>query len=141
MSVIFSRECEYAIQALIFLAKQERNTWISIKDVAQQINIPQHFLGKIFQKLVQKGIVISQKGFSGGFKLTKDVNKISIFEVVEAIDGDGYRTKCVMGFPDCSADSPCPIHNKWKSIRDDFVKLIKSKKLFELAHEIKKPGY
>lgn len=141
MSLIFSRQCEYAIQALIYLANQPAGQWISIKEIAGQLKIPQHFLGKIMQSLSTKGMLNSQKGLFGGFELAKPSKEISLFDIVEAIDGDGYRTNCVLGFPDCSANSPCPVHNKWKVVRDEIVEMIKKKNLLELANEITKPGY
>lgn len=141
MSLIFSRQCEYAIQALIYLAKKPSGQWTSIKEIAEQLKIPQHFLGKIMQALSTKGTLNSQKGLFGGFKLAKPSKEISLFDIVEAIDGDGYRTSCVLGFPDCSANSPCPVHDKWKDMRDNIVEMIKKKNLLELANEITKPGY
>lgn len=69
MSLIFSREAEYAIQALIYLAKKESNKWVSIKEISNNLQIPQHFLGKIFQKLAQKRLLNSRKGVVGGFIL------------------------------------------------------------------------
>lgn len=141
MSLIFSRQCEYAIQALIYLAKKPTGQWTSIKEIAEQLKIPQHFLGKILQSLSTKGAVNSQKGLFGGFELAKSSEEISLFDIVEAIDGDGYRTSCVLGFPDCSANSPCPVHDKWKDLRENIVDMIKKKNLLELANEIIKPGY
>lgn len=141
MSLIFSREAEYAIQALIYLAKKEPDKWVSITEIANNLQIPKHYLGKILQKLVQKKLLLSRKGISGGFNLWKDPINISLYDIVEAIDGDDYRTGCVIGFPDCSHTNPCPIHDKWKILRDEFVKMIKNKNLNQLAFEIKKPGY
>lgn len=141
MSLIFSRQCEYAIQALIYLAKKPSEQWTSIKEMSEQLNIPQHFLGKILQSLSSKGVLKSQKGFSGGFALGKLPERISVFDIVEAIDGDAYRTECVLGFPDCSNNNPCPVHAKWKELRENIVEMIKKKSLMELAAQIKKPGY
>ncbi|MDI6802739.1 MAG: Rrf2 family transcriptional regulator [Bacteroidota bacterium] len=141
MSLIFSRQSEYAIQALIYLAKKTSGQWTSIKEIAEQLNIPQHFLGKIMQSLSMKRMLNSQKGLFGGFELAKSSEEIFLFDIVEAIDGDGYRTSCVLGFPNCSGNSPCPVHDDWKELRDNIVEMIKKKNLLELANEITKPGY
>lgn len=141
MSLIFSRQCEYAIQALIYLAKKPPDQLTSIKEIAEQLSIPQHFLGKILQSLSLKGMLNSQKGLFGGFTLGNPAKNISLFNIVEAIDGESYRTECVLGFSDCSKGNPCPVHDKWKDLRDGIVDLMKKKTLEELANEIKKPGY
>jgi Rrf2 family iron-sulfur cluster assembly transcriptional regulator len=141
MSLIFSRQCEYAIQALIYLAKKPPENWTSIKEIAEQLKIPQHFLGKIMQSLSTKGMLNSQKGLFGGFALGKPSKEIFLFDIIEAIDGDAYRTECILGFPNCSSKAPCPVHDQWKDLRENVVGMIKKKNLMELSKEIKKPGY
>jgi Rrf2 family iron-sulfur cluster assembly transcriptional regulator len=141
MSLIFSRQCEYAIQALIYLGKKPFDQWTSIKEIAEQLKIPQHFLGKILQSLSAKGMLNSQKGLFGGFALAKKSVNIFLIDIIEAIDGTAYRTECVLGFPNCSNSSPCPVHDKWKVVRENIVEMVKSKSLYELANEIRKPGY
>ncbi len=141
MSLIFSRQCEYAIQALIYLAKQPPENWISIKEIAKKLKIPQHFLGKIMQSLSAMGLLQSQKGLFGGFGLAKSAKQIFIYDIVEAIDGDVYRRECVLGFPNCSEKSPCPVHDEWKDLRNGIVEMIKKKSLYDMSEEILKPGY
>ncbi len=141
MSVIFSKQCEYAIQALIYLSKKTETEWISIKEIADHLNIPQHFLGKIFQMLSNKRILKSKKGLQGGFCLSKPSSDINLKDIVDTIDGDAYSTACVAGFPNCSNDSPCPLHNSWKDLREGIVKMLKMRNLKQMADEISKPGY
>lgn len=141
MSVIFSKQCEYAIQALIYLAKKTETEWISIKEIADHLNIPQHFLGKIFQMLSNKGILKSKKGLQGGFSLCKSSSAVSLREIVDTIDGDAYSSECVVGFPNCSKNNPCPMHNNWKDLREGIVNMLKTQNLAQLAEEITKPGY
>ncbi len=141
MSLIFSRQCEYAIQALIYLAKKPAGQWTSIKEIAEQLKIPKHFLGKIMQSLSTKEMLNSQKGLFGGFSLAKSSEEISLFDIIEAIDGDSYRKNCLMGFPDCSKDNPCPLHEKWKILRESIENLLLKRNLSDLADDISKPGY
>lgn len=141
MSLLFSRQCEYAIQALIYLAKHKQLKWITIKQIAEHLKIPQHFLSKIMLVLVNKKLVKSSKGLHGGFAFNISPEKISLFDIVEAIDGDSYRNQCIIGFPDCSHENPCPVHDQWKTLREGFVEMIQKKNLKALADEIAKPGY
>lgn len=141
MSVIFSKQCEYAIQALIYLSKKTETEWVSTKEIADNLNIPQHFLGKIFQMLSNKGILKSKKGLQGGFALSKLSSEINLKDIVDTIDGDAYNTECVAGFPDCSNNNPCPLHNSWKDLREGIVNMLSSRNLKQMADEITKPGY
>ena len=77
MSVIFSRQCEYALQAVSYLALRPPGTHSSIKELTNKLAIPYHFLGKILQDLTNKGMLTSQKGPNGGFALAKRPEKIT----------------------------------------------------------------
>ncbi len=117
MTVIFSKKCEYGLQAVLFLAAHHNSEVISADEIAKKLNIPKEFVSKILQSLTESGIVFSKKGKSGGFSLAKDPSKIRLIDIVAAIDGLGIFNNCVLGFPNCNPDHPCPVHNKWGELR------------------------
>lgn len=141
MSLIFSRQCEYALQAVVYLALKEDGERVSIKDLAKTLSIPYHFLGKIMQDLTRKGLLVSEKGPLGGFALVKPASQITLFDIVNAIDGDDFLRTCVMGFPECSKKHPCAIHAQWESLRDGVYAMLIKKSIEEVAKEMNKPGY
>src|SRR5512139_3726202 len=98
MSVFFSRQCEYALQAVLFLALKTGGEMTSIKELTKRLGIPQHFLGKILQDLTRKGLLISLKGPTGGFGLAMPAKEITLYHIVEAVDGGDFLTTCVLGF-------------------------------------------
>ncbi len=117
MTVIFSKKCEYGMQAVLYLSTKEEDTVISAEEIAKKLSIPKEFVSKILQSLTEYGIVYSRKGKSGGFALAKNPNKIKLIDIVAAIDGLGVFNGCVLGFPKCSPDYPCPGHDKWGKLR------------------------
>ena len=141
MSLIFSRQCEYALQAVVLLALRKGGERISIKDLAKGLDIPYHYLAKILQDLSRKGLLESVKGPGGGFSLGMPVRDITLFHIVEAIDGVDLTRKCVMGFAECSGTHPCAVHEKWAVLRDGIYSMLVSKNVAQLATEMKKPGY
>lgn len=141
MSIIFSRQCEYALQAVLFLAKKQNGEMTSIKELSAKLEIPYHFLAKILQNLAHKGLLISLKGPTGGFGLAMRPAEITLFHIVEAIDGVDFMHNCVIGFPDCSGENPCPVHEKWGKMRDEIYNMLISKNIAQMADEIKKPQY
>lgn len=141
MSLIFSSHCEYALQAVVFLALQKEGERVSIRDLTKKLDIPYHFLAKILQDLSRKGLLNSLKGPGGGFTLGMPAREITLFHVVEAIDGLDLTQKCVMGFPECSGKHPCAVHDKWALLRDGIYTMLVSKNVAQLAAEMKKPGY
>ncbi len=141
MSIIFSRQCEYALQATMYLALRPAGQMTSIKELTKKLNIPYHFLGKILQDLTYKGLLNSQKGPTGGFALAMPANDITLFHIIDAIDGNDFMNKCVMGFPECSGKNPCAVHDKWGGLRDGVYNMLVSKNIAQMAKEMKKPEY
>lgn len=117
MTVIFSKKCEYGLQAVLYLAAHISREVISADEISKKLNIPKEFVSKILQSLTESGIVASKKGKSGGFFLAKDPKQIKLIDVVAAIDGLSIFNSCVLGFPNCSPDNPCPLHGQWGELR------------------------
>lgn len=117
MTVIFSKKCEYGLQAVLYMAAKESGCVCPSDEIARMLQIPKEFVSKILQSLTSSGIVESRKGKSGGFLLAKNPAKIKLIDIVEAIDGLEIFNSCVLGFPECSPDQPCPVHDKWGELR------------------------
>lgn len=117
MTVIFSKKCEYGLQAVLYLATKGVEEVVPSDEIAQKLSIPKEFVSKILQSLTESGIVDSKKGKSGGFFLAKKPSRIHLIDIVTAIDGLEMFNKCVLGFPNCSPDKPCPLHDKWGELR------------------------
>ena len=141
MSLIFSRQCEYALQAILYLALRPEGEMTSIRELSRKLGIPYHFLGKILQDLTKKGLLSSLKGPAGGFTLGLPARDITLFHIVEAIDGVDITRSCVLGFPECSGKNPCAVHHKWSELRDGIYALMVGKNIAQLAAQMKKPEY
>lgn len=131
MTVIFSKKCELALQSVLYLSSLEKNEMKSAKEISEEINVPKEFVSKVLQSLVLNGIVASRKGKNGGFYLGKPSNQIKLIEIVLAIDGLEIFYNCVLGFPGCSPDNPCPVHEKWGKLRDETYKMLSESNLEE----------
>lgn len=129
MTVIFSKKCEYGLQAVLYLSTLEKNAMASALEISKVMKIPKEFVSKILQNLTFHGIVSSKKGNSGGFYLEKPIAKIKLIDIVKAIDGLSLFDKCVLGFPNCSPDNPCPVHNKWGKLREEAYNMLSSENL------------
>ncbi len=136
MSLIFSRQCEYALQAVLYMSAQEPGRFTNINEISERLEIPMPFLGKTLQLLVQSKILSSLKGPRGGFRLAKDPSEIALFHVVEAIDGTDFLTSCVLGFSECSTRNPCPMHSEWGGLRDRVYQMLASKTIADISREI-----
>ena len=141
MSIIFSRRCEYALKAVLYLALRENGARTSIKDLTKHLKMPSAFLAKILQDLTHKKLLVSFKGPHGGFALRKPAKEITPFHIVEAIDGVAFTNGCVLGFMECSTGNPCSLHNEWKTIRDRIQSTLSKQDLAQMAKQMHKPEY
>ncbi len=127
---MFSKTCEYAIRAMIFIAQKTREgDRIGIKDIARGIDSPEHFIAKILQELSRKGIVQSAKGPNGGFYLDNVSMNRSLADIVRAVDGDKIFQGCGLGLRQCSESQPCPIHHEFKKIRFGLFEMLDNSKV------------
>lgn len=135
MTVIFSKKCEYGIQAVLYLAAHMENDVTSAEEIAKKLNIPKEFVSKILQSLTESGIVASKKGKAGGFYLAKKPEKILLIDIVAAIDGLSIFNSCVLGFPHCSPDNPCPLHDKWGELRSKAYNMLTEENLAQFREK------
>lgn len=127
---MFSKTCEYAIRAMIFIAqKTKQDSRVGIKEIAKGINSPEHFIAKILQDLTRKGLLQSAKGPSGGFYLDKVSMKQSLADVVKAVDGDKIFYGCGLGLKQCSEIKPCPIHFDFKKVRQGLFDMLQNTRI------------
>jgi Rrf2 family protein len=132
---MFSKACEYGIRATIYIAMQSlEGNRVNLKEIAAAIDSPVAFTAKILQQLVKNNIVESVKGAKGGFQIERSrIDSIKLNQIVSAIDGDKIFEGCALGLKECDESLPCPVHFKFKEIRDDLEKMTKETSIYELA--------
>lgn len=136
--MLLSKACVYGLRASLFLASNQNGEYTSIRQMSDKLNISFHFLTKVLQQLTGAGLMESYKGPNGGVRLTKPGSEVSLFEIVEAIDGKDLFTECALGLPGCGEAKPCPLHEKWATTRDGIRDMLEETSLVELATKGKK---
>lgn len=128
---LFSKGCEHVLRALTEIPAEAENRF-SIRMVCRRAKLPEPFTRKMFQRLVQKGVLEARQGPGGGYSLRVSPQKISVWRIVEAIDGPGSVRGCVLGSPECNGRRICPLHQNWKRIRSTVIRELKSTMLGNL---------
>lgn len=132
--MLHSAGSEYAIRALSKLAMEaEVGEFVLLRDIVDGIDVPAHFVSKIFQSLVRASILRSAKGRGGGYALARPAARINLREIVYAIDGSQRINRCVLGLSDCDDDQPCPQHDTWKPVRKQIDILLDKTTLDDLG--------
>lgn len=132
---MFSKACEYAIKATIYIAQQShQDRRANVKEVAKSVNAPEAFTAKILQQLCKVNILESVRGKQGGFIFpVAKQTKTKIYDVVQLIDGDGIFTNCGLGLHKCSGENPCPVHDDFKIVRDNLIAMTQKYSFYDLA--------
>ena len=136
--MIHSSACEYAIRALTYMAGFEPGTRLLARNVAAHERVPGPFLGKILQTLVRADLLESNKGPGGGFWLARDAASITLFDIYKAVDGTTYLDGCAVGLARCSDETPCPLHERWKPVRERIRSYLQTTTLADMALATKK---
>lgn len=132
---MFSKACEYAIKAAIYVAKQSlHKELVNVKQVAASVDAPVAFTAKILQRMNREHILESSRGKMGGFVFDEEKQKsTTIYEIVILFDGPGVFTECGLGLRRCSAVNPCPVHEDFKVVRDKLQVMTQKFSFYDLA--------
>ncbi|MDP2653169.1 MAG: Rrf2 family transcriptional regulator [Candidatus Omnitrophota bacterium] len=130
---MLSKTSLQVIKALAELARLPDDKWEGAASIAKKIRAPQNYLGKVLQGLCNEGLVESQKGFGGGFRLARPPQKISLYDIMEPIEGVSRWDGCFMGKKQCSDNAPCAVHSRWSSVRESYLAFLKATTLEDLA--------
>lgn len=134
---MLSKSCTYALRSIMFIALNASfDAKIGIKEIAEELELPTHYLGKILQQLTKHNIIQSIKGPNGGFYLDEKSQKIKLIKVVAVIDKLESFTCCGLGLNECSESHPCPLHDEFKIYRDGLRELFESKSILDLVTKI-----
>ena len=132
----FTTSIEYAIHGLIYLAKVPMGTAVLISNIAEATRVSEASLRKVFQQLSRCGILISQRGARGGFRLARDSEQINLKDVVEAMDGSLPAYSCLKVLRGCSLGMPCPVQEAFKKARLQMGEVLAATSIKDLLDNI-----
>lgn len=114
---LISRNTDYAIRAICYMAK-ERDKVISASELVNALKIPRPFLRKILQGLNKEGVLISNKGKGGGFRLGRPASKILLLDIMEVFQGPFRLNECMFKKEICPNRKSCWLKKKLGLIED-----------------------
>lgn len=120
-----TRQADYAVRAVLYLAKMDPTKRAATRQVAKSQHIPPSFLAKIISQLSIAGLLHTSRGARGGVTLARAPKDITLLEVIEAIDGPIRLNECVNNSI-CTFDDDCPLKPIWCDAQDELVKRLKN---------------
>lgn len=130
---LYSKGCEYVIRALAQVSARGDKECFSIKEICEKADLPEWYTRKVFQALVRDGLLKASRGPGGGYQFNIHPGKISMFRMIQAIDGKHAFDQCVMGSSGlCKDRNPCPLHQNWTKMKAGLINELKSVHIQEL---------
>ena len=134
---MISKSCKYGLRAAVFVAsKANDGIKLGVKEIAREIEAPEAFTAKILQILNKHHIITSLKGPYGGFYIEQYQLEQPVINVVEAIDGMSVFRECGFGLKNCSEKHPCPMHFKYKAVRETLLRAFEEATIGSLALDL-----
>ena len=113
---LFSGRVDITLKALACFAGKD-GQWVQAKDIAKASGVPQPYLHKILLELRKSGLVHCKKGYRGGAMLSRPAEQITLMDVINVIDGETWKERCLLYDTKCSDDRCCAVHTCWKQHR------------------------
>jgi len=137
---MLTRKGKYGLKAMILLAREHGTGPILIGDLAEKEAIPKKFLENILLALKHRGLVHSRKGPHGGYQLAREAEKISVGEIVRALDGPLALVSCVSQTAyapceECVTEKDCAVRRVFQQVRDETDRILDGTTLADAARD------
>jgi Rrf2 family protein len=137
--MIFSKSFGYALRGILYVAlMQDEKRKVQIEEIASQLSVPRHFLGKIMQQVVKAGLLQSTKGPYGGFSLTDATLNAPLIRLLEITDDMEQFNMCVLKLKTCNSNNPCPLHAEMQEVRNNMLSIFRQTTVSDLLTDNKK---
>jgi Rrf2 family nitric oxide-sensitive transcriptional repressor len=130
-----NRKIEYSLMALKFIQQRQPSSKVTAKEVADSVHAPFEVIARVLQVMAHKGLLHSEQGASGGYRLNQNLNDVSLFQLVEMIEGPTALVKCISEEGACDIERNCNIVSPIKSLNNKLNSFFKNIPLSELIVE------
>ncbi len=128
-----SRPVDYALRAMQYLAGLPEPQEATRTTLSRQLNAPEAFLAKVMRKLAVADLVHARPGVGGGFCLTRPPDRISMLQVVEAVEGTAGLNSCFLNSEPCGCGTPCGAHLAFAPARAAMLDALRTTSIADLC--------
>jgi len=138
--VNLSQKCQYAVRAVLELAKHYGQGPVAISQIAANQAIPQRFLENILNELRPTGLIESRRGIQGGYLLARDPATISVGEIIRLVEGPLDPVKCMTdkNSPSCPLKDNCSLIHLWSRAKAAIEEVYDNANFRDLVEEERK---
>jgi len=139
MRVQLGKRGDYAVRAVVALARPttaadtDGSSRRKTREIATEMSIPLNYLPQILARLVATGVIDSIAGPNGGYRLARPAERITLLEVVDAVDSDDEPPRCILEGRPCGWEQECALHRYWSSAQGAFRRSLESVTFADIA--------
>ncbi len=128
-----NRRVDYAVRMMLDLACRSDSQWVDVGEIAQRQDVTKPFMAKIASQVAAAGLLTTQRGTGGGLALTQPPDKITLLQILEAIDGPISLNQCTFEPSRCPRSSKCAVHPIWEKAQRLLKELMSNTLLSEIV--------
>lgn len=133
MSIFVSRSLDYALRSLIQLARREGPAPLSLRELSETSFVPRSYLAKLMSTLVKGGLVVSDAGAHGGYRLARDAKAISLIDIYEAVEGNFRTVLCGHREELCDLHEDCTQVSVWVAVEQEMSEVLARRSLADFV--------
>lgn len=133
---MLSRTSEYALRAMVCLARHVEDWPISGKRIAGETGIPPKYLSNILSTLVRAGVLTSSPGIGGGFAMVRSPRDVPLDDILKPFESILAPSRpCPFGNEFCGDENPCAGHERWKHVKEVYAQFLQDTTIHDVSIE------
>jgi Rrf2 family protein len=133
MRLALTRRGDYGVRAMIALATDHDDDWLSVPRISASMQIPERFLPRVMADLTRAGLVQGRPGRTGGYRLARPAGGITLLDVISAIEPEPDPRSCVLRGGPCGLDGRCAVHDAFTSAREAMLERLDTVSLDDIS--------
>ena len=128
-----TRRGDYAVRAMLALGQHGSDDWLSVPAVSAAMAIPERFLPRVMSDLVAAGLVVGRRGRTGGYRLARPAEGISLLDIIAAAEPEPDPRVCILRGGPCGVNGRCAVHDAFSSAREAMLERLGTTSLQEVV--------
>lgn len=92
----------YGLRAICYIAENQEKGFIPVSEISENLNLSENYLEQLVRMLKKDGLIKSSRGPKGGYKINRDLESITIGQILRSLEGDMTTSECVSGKVNCN---------------------------------------